>query len=254
MYDRVFCNGCKKRCPIDNLQCEWGRKLVMESRDMQQMHGPCHRHERPDFEHEPGECRRHGGPGPENCEHHRHGGPRPEGCMHGDMPGPHEGRCGHDGPHGDCHGHGEGHGPHGGHECRRRHFNPEMYNELSVDEKLEANIAMIFRNRGQGRMFGRRAVLAVLCSKESMSQKELQDILGIQPGSISEILGKLEAAGLITRVTDESDRRRTIVSLTDAGRAEAGSDIDTENPSRFAVLTDEEKSTLLELLEKVSFR
>ena len=46
-----------------------------------------------------------------------------------------------------------------------------------------------------------------------MSQGVLQELLRIQPGSMSEIVSKPEYAGLILRERSEEDRRRVTVSL-----------------------------------------
>lgn len=67
------------------------------------------------------------------------------------------------------------------------------------------------RRRGQGR------ILRFLHEYGELTQQELQTKLGIQSGSLSEILAKLETAGLITRTRDQADKRRAIVTITEAG-------------------------------------
>ena len=67
------------------------------------------------------------------------------------------------------------------------------------------------RRRGQGR------ILRLLHEYGDMTQQELQTKLGIQSGSLSEILSKLETAGLIARERDPADKRRVIVSMTAEG-------------------------------------
>ncbi len=47
---------------------------------------------------------------------------------------------------------------------------------------------------------------------------ELTTIEGVNPTMLSRIVGKLEEAGLITRVTDATDRRVVTVEVTKAGR------------------------------------
>ncbi|MCD7955462.1 MAG: MarR family winged helix-turn-helix transcriptional regulator [Lachnospiraceae bacterium] len=66
--------------------------------------------------------------------------------------------------------------------------------------------------RGQGKILG------MLSRQGPTTQHDLQNQLCIQSGSVSEILTKLENAGFITRTRDESDRRRCIIAITDAGR------------------------------------
>lgn len=66
--------------------------------------------------------------------------------------------------------------------------------------------------RGQGK------ILRILSAQGDMSQKDLQDTLGIQPGSMSEIAAKLENKGYLVRVRDEADKRKILLSITDQGR------------------------------------
>ena len=47
-----------------------------------------------------------------------------------------------------------------------------------------------------------------------MTQKALTARLGVQPGSASEVLNKLEQAGLILRTPSETDHRTTDIHLT----------------------------------------
>lgn len=106
------------------------------------------------------------------------------------------------------------------------------------------------KRRGQGR------ILRTLCRRGEMPQKELQELLGIQAGSMSEIAAKLEDKGLIVRVRSEEDRRKVSLSITEQGRARA-SQGDEEHILRrraelFSALTPEEQGTLESLLDKLS--
>ena len=108
----------------------------------------------------------------------------------------------------------------------------------------------IGKRRGQGR------ILRTLCERGKMPQRELQNLLGIQAGSMSEIAAKLEHKGLIVRVRSEEDRRKIFLAVTEAGRAEvAASDenhILRRRAELFSALTPEEQHTLEELLDKLS--
>ena len=70
----------------------------------------------------------------------------------------------------------------------------------------------------------------------------------VQTGSLSEILAKMESAGLIERERDETDRRRSIVRLTQTGRDRAGKCRAGEHPDMFSALNEEQKNQLKELL------
>lgn len=104
--------------------------------------------------------------------------------------------------------------------------------------------------RGQGR------ILRTLCQRGEMPQKELQELLGIQAGSISEITAKLESKGLIVRVRSEEDRRKVSLSITEQGRdwvAQRDEDAVRRNRADlFSVLTPGERGTLEALLDKLS--
>ena len=87
-----------------------------------------------------------------------------------------------------------------------------------------------------------------------MTQKELQDKLDIQPGSMSEIAAKLEHKGLLVREKDPVDKRKILLALTDAGCADVeqfqkhGGSHHTKD---FDALPQEEQQQLLLLLEKL---
>jgi DNA-binding MarR family transcriptional regulator len=96
---------------------------------------------------------------------------------------------------------------------------------------------------------GQGKILHILAKRESMTQRELQDLLQIQPGSLSEVLTKLEAKGMIVRSRDEEDRRRSILTLTETGRKAAGQK--EERTSLFAALNLQEQEELQQLLGKL---
>lgn len=55
----------------------------------------------------------------------------------------------------------------------------------------------------------------------AITQKELQDILEISSGALSEILQKMEDSGLIFRTKCAEDKRQVNISLTQQGRETA---------------------------------
>lgn len=133
----------------------------------------------------------------------------------------------------------------------------DYYNSLDKNSKLVRNFRNIghtLRSISEGKGSQKR-ILIILQTVGVITQSELTQRLGIQPGSASEVLGKLEAAGLIERVSNENDRRTTDVRLTEAGREaarEAGIQRAERQTRMFACLTDHEKDILLSLLEKVN--
>lgn len=83
-----------------------------------------------------------------------------------------------------------------------------------------------------------------------MNQKELQEILQIQPGSMSELLAKLEEKELILRRKDDEDKRRSILTLTEAGKTAAMEQQGEEKPL-FGALDESEQEELKRLLGKL---
>jgi DNA-binding MarR family transcriptional regulator len=62
-------------------------------------------------------------------------------------------------------------------------------------------------------------VLYELAQRGSAESADLRAHLGLDAGYLSRILGRFEEAGIVAREKAETDARRQIVSLTDAGRA-----------------------------------
>lgn len=106
-----------------------------------------------------------------------------------------------------------------------------------------------------GKRRGQEKILRILWEHGEISQKRLQEQLGIQPGSMSEIAAKLEGKGLVARGRAEADRRKILLSLTEAGRTWlARQDEDHVRKRRaelFSALTPEEQRALGALLEKL---
>ncbi|MCD7882247.1 MAG: MarR family transcriptional regulator [Lachnospiraceae bacterium] len=102
--------------------------------------------------------------------------------------------------------------------------------------------------RGQGKILG------LLSRQGPVTQHDLQNQLCIQSGSVSEILTKLENAGFITRTKDETDRRRCIIAITDAGRKDLEEHdlMHRRKQGRlYRDLTDEEQEELIRILRKL---
>lgn len=129
--------------------------------------------------------------------------------------------------------------------------------ETDIHGRLVSNLREIghtLRAVSEGKGSQKR-ILVVLSQSGAITQSELTERLGIQPGSASEVLGKLEAAGLITRAQSETDKRTTDVRLTEAGEAaakEAYAQRMARNAQMFAFLSEKEKAALLALLERVN--
>jgi MarR family transcriptional regulator, organic hydroperoxide resistance regulator len=62
-------------------------------------------------------------------------------------------------------------------------------------------------------------VMLALWGESPLSVKELSGLLQLDPGTLSPLLKRLEAAGLVRRKRDAADERQLAVTLTDKGVA-----------------------------------
>lgn len=127
------------------------------------------------------------------------------------------------------------------------------YEEMGIDGKLFALLGKLGRI-GYGGFTGKSSqnrILHILSNSECMTQRELTERLGIQPGSVSEVIKKLESAGLIVRRSNSEDRRTVDILLTDAGKARLAETRSQSDHLPFDALSEEEKQQLLTLLEKL---
>ena len=134
---------------------------------------------------------------------------------------------------------------------KKRYEAAELHNSLVLNFW---EIAHTMRRISEGKGSQKR-ILMILLENGTMTQSALTEQLGIQPGSASEVLGKLEAAGLILRTPSETDRRTADICLTALGKSAAEAAYaqrQVRHQQMFSGLSDEEKETLLQLLEKVN--
>lgn len=95
------------------------------------------------------------------------------------------------------------------------------------------------------------------CAAENpgVSSRELCEILDVRPSSLSEMLARAEADGLLTRAVDEEDRRVQRITLSAKGRQlvsdmESARDLDARKKT--ACLTEAEKEQFVALCNKLS--
>ena len=113
------------------------------------------------------------------------------------------------------------------------------------------HVGMHCRKRGLSR---ERMLVIISEYPDGVRQKELAERAEINASSTSEVVNKLEDDGYIVRTVDETDKRATILKLTDLGQARAA-EIQEEREgfmeAIFAKLTDDEKETLSAILDKI---
>lgn len=103
-----------------------------------------------------------------------------------------------------------------------------------------------FLHYKMGEKAGRRRIFTILSKA-----KELQDILGICSGSLSEILAKMEADGFLEKAKSKTDGRQLNLRLTEAGKKEAveqEKDYQRRVRRMVACLSREEQESLLKML------
>lgn len=95
-------------------------------------------------------------------------------------------------------------------------------------------------------------VLRVLEEHGDMEQTGIADAACLLLSSLTRILYAMEAEGMITRQTDQADRRKSIVSITEAGRELIRAHAGESNAIMARLETEfgrEKLDTLLDLLE-----
>ena len=108
--------------------------------------------------------------------------------------------------------------------------------------------------RSYGLSFSQFMVLEALFSKGDLSIGQVRDIILSSVGTISLVVKNLEKMGYVKRKTDENDKRISILSLTDEGRAVIEKVIpenETMIHDYMKDLSEEEIETLLRLLKKL---
>lgn len=109
--------------------------------------------------------------------------------------------------------------------------------------------AHAFSHRVGGRRQRRAKILQCITDNPGVSQRELAEMLGVQPASVSELLIKLEQKGFVRREKLEADHRSIGVFPTEEAAAFLAACPSREDP--FQVLSDAEREQLEQLLQKL---
>lgn len=132
------------------------------------------------------------------------------------------------------------------------------YETADVNDKLVINLRDLghtLRSLYEGKGSQKRILIILEEIGGSITQQQLTRRLGIQPGSASEVIAKLESAGCVRRTPSETDRRTTDIILTESGKelaASARMQRARRHQQMFACLSDDEKQQLLSLLERIN--
>lgn len=137
-------------------------------------------------------------------------------------------------------------------EERKAHYKAADNNDKIIINFRDINYTMQGLYEGRG---SQKRILIVLLEVGTITQQKLTERLGIQPGSASEVLAKLEKSNLILRTESTIDRRTTDIRLTEQGRIqaeEAAEQRKNRHEKMFSCLSENEKVTLITLLEKLN--
>jgi len=99
------------------------------------------------------------------------------------------------------------------------------------------------------------ALLAALAESGPTSQAELGRRIGLDRSDVTASVNLMEGHGMLERVPDPADRRRNLVSLTDAGHAhlsEIDGVIGAAQAELLAPLDDRDRAELVSLLTRVA--
>lgn len=141
-------------------------------------------------------------------------------------------------------------------ELREQAKKREEFKNLPQEDRLMIMLGkcgMILNSKHCGH-HGRGRILKVLLEEGTMTQSELQNIIDIRSGSLSEILSKIEEKELITREKDENDKRKVKISITEKGKeAVLLKEKEHKNNAKelFSTISEDEQKQLELILSKL---
>lgn len=100
------------------------------------------------------------------------------------------------------------------------------------------------------------AVLALACSGENPSQRELAEFLSLDASQIVALVDQLETSGFVERQSDPRDRRSNIIVSTPSGRVlcdRANAAVAAAQDASLRSLTVAEREQLRQLLARIAF-
>lgn len=112
-----------------------------------------------------------------------------------------------------------------------------------------------FLHQNAGGRSGQQHILVkLLINGGHMTQRDLQEAAGISSAAISEVLAKLETAGLVQRTRSDEDRRQLDIALTADGEARAQELVERRRSFEAECLTcfdEQEQQQLVVMLDRL---
>jgi DNA-binding MarR family transcriptional regulator len=123
----------------------------------------------------------------------------------------------------------------------------EAAGEEQIAAVLAATAVLVVRHLSYGQSLSSNSVLGLLNDEGPARISMLAAVNGLSQPSMTELVGRLEREGLVTRLSDPEDGRATLVDITASGR-ERGSQLRRLLHDRIAELVDmlptEDQATL----------
>jgi DNA-binding MarR family transcriptional regulator len=108
--------------------------------------------------------------------------------------------------------------------------------------------------RDTGLTMAQLLVLQALADSGSLAVKDISIRLGVSQATMTSVIDRMVMKGLVKREKSDIDRRQTMISLTEAGKAKLDSAPDPVQEfyaNRFNALPDWEQAMILAALERV---
>jgi MarR family transcriptional regulator, organic hydroperoxide resistance regulator len=105
-----------------------------------------------------------------------------------------------------------------------------------------------------GLLRGQPPVLFEVGKKDGITQSELAQKLEVTPATMTNLLRRMEASGLISRIRDENDFRFSNVHLTEAGRQALAQAVEVAHHIDeiiFSGFSPEEQNEITNYLERI---
>ena len=97
-----------------------------------------------------------------------------------------------------------------------------MNREDKLTEKLTSEILCcskkLHRGKGHGSCHGQGKILRMVSKNPGITQKNVQELMGLRSGTISELVSKLENRGYIIKTRCQDDKRLVCLNLTEEGK------------------------------------
>lgn len=96
-------------------------------------------------------------------------------------------------------------------------------------------------------------IIGFLYQNQVLTATEIAKMLNMEKGSLTTLIDQLEEFGLVIRCKDINDRRKALISLTDAGKAEM-EDMMTNSAQRMGnILGDADPDELLKFVDSLRY-